>query len=50
MRMFAPGTQIILYSGRSDLSQLGQRLGVDRAVFKGDDVHRLIEALAALAS
>jgi diguanylate cyclase (GGDEF)-like protein len=50
VRMFAPGTQIILYSGRSDVSELGQRLGVDRAVYKGDDVHRLIEALAALAS
>jgi DNA-binding NarL/FixJ family response regulator len=49
VRALSPATRVLLYSGRADVHQLGQRLDADRAVSKGDDVGQLLEALAVLA-
>ncbi|MFN2522552.1 MAG: EAL domain-containing protein [Mycobacteriales bacterium] len=48
LRHFAPGTRILLHSGRADIQQIGQRLGVDRAVQKTGGARRLLEALQAM--
>lgn len=47
LRRFAPGTRIVLYSGRAEVHHIGQRLGVDRSVHKLDGPQRLVEALHA---
>jgi len=46
--VFSPGTRVLLHSARDDIHKIGMRLGVARTVHKGDDVSRLVEALALL--
>jgi len=50
LRRYAPGTRILLHSGQQNVHQIGQRLGVDRAIAKDSGARRLLEALHALGA
>lgn len=48
IRTLSPGTRVLLYSARSDVLQLGQRMQVDRVIHEADQAARLPEALRTM--